>query len=633
MKKRYLKLSAKDWVGDRNFFGFLIGSVILVAVIISSCKDDGVGDHFFTFKDEMMGEYLLDRPEEYSEFYKLLDTTDVIGLLNAYGEYTCFAPNNSAMHNYYEQLGKNSLKDFPYDTLLKVAYDHIIKDAVMTSDKFYEGRIASLSMSQRYISVSFKSFPIIVVNDKSNILDLDVEVHNGVIHEIDKVLQPTNLTIMGAIENDSLFTMFYEALRLTKIEDKMRLVEDESYNIEDWEAVYKMETINGNLEELPKYRKYGYTVLMESDSTFKANGIKDIEDLKDLAASVYDDMYPEDAGIKDLTDPKNSLNRFIAYHCFNKQMGYRKFIIDYDEAHQIKTYDMFEYIETMCPNTLVEVRTDRATSRTNLFNYNNETGECIQIVSDNYDNDAINGVYHEIDGILVFNRTFAGQLASKRLRMESAGFFPEVTNNNMRGNGEVHRYVIPLGYFDRLTASDNTKFCYLNADDRYEDFQGDEFWLKGRYEFEIITPPVPAGTYEVRIGYQPTPWRGVAQIYFDEKPCGIPLDLTIVASDPSIGWKEPGSDSEDPEGFENDKMMRNRGWMKGPVSYRVVVHDYYPAVNARMSERSVRRILGIYTFDEMKNHKYGVKGYKVGEFMIDYLEFVPLEVIEFEGID
>ena len=61
---------------------------------------------------------------------------------------------------------------------------------------------------------------------------------------------------------------------------------------------------------------------------------------------------------------------------------------------------MYEYIETMCPNTLIEIKKERLTNRTNLINYSTETGKVIQITS-NYDKDAINGVYHEIDGMLV----------------------------------------------------------------------------------------------------------------------------------------------------------------------------------------------------------------------------------------
>ena len=33
---------------------------------------------------------------------------------------------------------------------------------------------------------------------------------------------------------------------------------------------------------------------------------------------------------------------------------------------------------------------------------------------------------------------------------------------------------------------------------------------------------------------------------------------------------QPGTDPADPDGYENDKMMRNRGYMKGPASFKVI---------------------------------------------------------------
>jgi hypothetical protein len=153
------------------------------------------------------------------------------------------------------------------------------------------------------------------------------------------------------------------------------------------------------------------------------------------------------------------------------------------------------------------------------------------------------------------------------------------------------------------------------------------------YDFTMETPPIPAGTYEVRFSYQPTGGRGAAQLYWDGVPCGIPLDLRILANDPLIGYVEPGTDAEDPSGFENDKMMRNRGYMKGPNTYLDVLGVWYGKKIARQSSQSLRRILGTYTFTKSATHLFSVKAVREGQFMMDFLEFVPVEMIENEGID
>lgn len=609
--------------------------VMLAATALPACDSDDV-DNFYTFTGEMMGEYMQARPELYSEFTMLLDTTEVIGLLNAYGEYTCFAPTNEAVMAFYKSQGRTSAKDFPMDTLVKIVYDHIIRGFEVSTDDFVEGRLAQLTMNDRYVSVSFASFSsgdaTIRVNKTSSIIETDIEVHNGIIHSVAEVLKPTEKTIVEALAEDPQFTLFNEAFRATDLFKKLLLTEDLTYDPDDDD--YELSENNGNEEVIPPSRKYGFTALLESDSTYAANGINNLADMEAYAKVIYDDVYPEDQSITDITNPKNSLNRFVAYHLINKQLGFTKFIIDYDKTdHSIKTYDMFEYIETMCPHTMMEVRTLRTSNQTNLFNYINATGEHIEIVSNNYDNDATNGVYHEINNILTYNREFAGELSSKRLRLEAASFFPEFTNNNMRGSGVVTPWYIPQGYCDRLEISEGTNVFYLNADDRYEDFQGDEIFLRGTYEFTITTPSIPAGTYEVRFAFQPTGGRGRAQLYWDGIPTGIPVDLRINADDPAIGFEVPGTNLSDPLGYENDKMMRNRGFMKGPASYRSVNKVWYPAPTARTSNRSVRKILGIYTFDEPSEHTFKVKAAEYGQFMMDYLEFVPLELIEKEGID
>jgi len=631
-------------------------SIILFATImfmLPACNSDDVGDNFYTFTGETVGQYIKNRPEKYSEFTHLLDTTGVMGLLNAYGDYTCFLPDNDAMIRFYQSRGKNSLSAFPVNELKKVAYDHIIKDFAITTEDFVEGFLNKQTMSGRYVDIGISSDEtglVYTVNTNSKITEKDIEAHNGVIHAINEVVSPTDNTLVEAISKDQKFSLFFEALQATGLDVNLSLIKDETYtpdpeyvNRENLGEIYNYAKVR-----VPRDRKYGFTALMESNETFAANGINNLDDMKSYAKQVYNSMYPEDASITDITDRKNSLNRFIAYHLLNKKIPMRLFVEKYDntgmnyestgESHSIKVVDMFEYLETLCPNTLMEVRTLRTTNEYNIFNMIPESGKAIRL-TDNFDNDALNGVYHEIDNILVYNANVERMLSTKRMRMDVSSFFPEFVNNNIRiGNSHIggglysEHWIIQNGFVDRIKASATTSVRYFNADDRFDDYQGDELWLAGLYDFEITTITIPPGTYEVRFGYQPTALRGVAQLYWDGIPTGIPLDLRLSASNPNIGYQTPGTDARDPEGFENDKAMRNRGYMKGPASYTVVAEWWYQGPSARMEDQVLRRILGIYTFDKYSTHTFSVKAVKSGEFMFDYLEFVPIEVLEYEDI-
>lgn len=629
---------------------FVFAAMVL---LLSACNSDDVGENYYTFTGETVGQYIQNRPDTYSEFTKVLEESKVMGLLNAYGEYTCFLPDNEAMIRFYKSKGKNSADDFTVEELKKIAYDHIIKDFEITSDDFVEGFLNKQTMSGRYVDIGISSDGnalIYTVNTNSTITERDIEAHNGVIHRINEAVSPTENTLVEAIGNDEKFSLFYEALRATGLDRDISLIKDESYvPPQEWVDRENARTIyNYAWQRVPRERKYGFTALLESNETYAQHGIHNLDDLKAYAKEVYDEMYPEDASVTDITDKRNSLNRFVAYHLLVKKLPMRLMIEKYDntgmnyestgETHSVKVVDMFEYVETLCPNTLLEIRTYRPTNEYNILNMIPETGQAIRL-TDDFDNDAINGVYHEIDGILVFNGDVERMLSTKRLRMDVSSFFPEFVNNNIRiGNSLIggglfsERYYIPNGYCDRIRASSTTDVHYFNADDRFCDYQGDEMHLVGLYDFDITTVTIPPGTYEVRFGYQPTGLRGVAQLYWDGVPTGIPLDLRLSANDPDIGYEYPGTDARDPEGYENDKAMRNRGYMKGPASFKVIAEWWYSGASARMEEQALRRILGIYTFHEWSTHTISIKAVKSGEFMFDYLEFVPLEVLEYEDI-
>jgi uncharacterized surface protein with fasciclin (FAS1) repeats len=616
----------------------------------------------YTFKDKMMGQFLKDSTN-FSEFATLLDTTKVMSLLNTYGAYTCFAPNNEAMKEFYLLKGKKSLKDFKLDSLKLIAFDHIISGRVIMKSNFVIGRMSDLTMSDRYVSISYTD-GVTYINDNSQLMQSNILVHNGVIHCIDKVLNPTRLGISEVIRKDSTFTLFYDALVLTGLVDSIQKTKDEKYDPTLYES-FTMENVPGKgdyRQQAPVSRKYGYTLLMEGNNTFKANNIHNIEDLKKAAAAVYDEMYPEDKNITEPTDRRNSLNRFIAYHIINKQLSFAQFINAYDVTNcMVTTLDKFEYVEPMLPNTLIEVKTEGSgsfattgvPSRNTLLNYStqrhdNKTGSdihCIQIVKANCDRPGLNGVYHEIDGMLFYDKVENDELSSKRLRFDAASFFPELTNNNMRsipmgtvnGAKKCTLFLLPKGYVDRISSSEQTQAGYLSPNDGYRNYQGDEFYLRvisgsgNLYKFSIVTPPVPKGTYEVRFGFRSNGNRGVAQLKFDRIPCGVPLNLMIDPSaDPNIGWVLPGSDKSDLLGYANDKAIHNKGYMKGPACFTSGQHN---GITGRMDPTCVRKVLGIYQFNTASTHILSVDGLSSGEFMFDFLEFIPTSAIETEDVN
>lgn len=628
----------------RHFFKkTLFVNLILCMGLLSSCNSDDVGGNLYTFQSQLLGQY-LESDTTLSEFSNLIEKVQIKGLLNSYGSYTCFVPTNQAMRNYYRLKGKRTLEEFSEDSLKQMAYDHLINGSTVMAIDFRKGVLPVLSMSDRSILITFDQSETFI-NKSSKIIQKDILVHNGVIHVLDKNLEPVRDGIVSVVAKDTLFSIFNSALVATGLVDSLLLTVDESYNLTSTRISELEAAVNTTIaseRHAPTSRKYGYTLLMESDKTMNENGITDLESLKQYAKSIYDVLYPADATIEDVTNRSNSLNRFVAYHLIDKQISYTRFINDYYTAHMSKVVDMYEYIETMCPNTLLEVKFDRISQTGNRFNTNTETGKYIGINPSNYDNQAVNGYYHELDDMLTYNIDFHNEISSKRLRFDMASIFPELTNNNMRGRPSdnaalLYRNALPKGYLDKLDCTEQTVVCYSNAHDKLMNYQGDEVFLvvqNGKlYDFTLTTPPVPAGTYEVRFGYQSNGRRGVAQFYFDGVPSGVPVNLNTLGSNAQIGYIIPGSDADDPFGFQNDKMMRNRGYMKGPNSFKSVVESWYAGSSARHNGSNLRKILGIYTFLKDGPHQILVKGLSGGQFQIDFLEFVPTSILENEDIN
>jgi len=645
-------------ITKKLFSGFII--IICISFSLQSCLHEDYPDNYVTETEELVGEYLENNPGQFSEFSHMLDTTAVMGLLKAYGLYTCFAPTNDAIKEYFEEEGK-TLSDFSLEDIKIFCYNHIVKgDTIRTMD-FTDGALSSLSMSERFLSISYSSnSPTIFVNGKSPILEKDIVRHNGIIHVIGKVITSSKIMLADKFAEDSTFSIYSKALQITGIANTINTTPNID---EDFDPNYHQWTIGSHTipEEYPTSRKIGFTIIAPSDESLASytecptvpEGVKSLSDLEKVAKYYYSKVYPEDASVTDYKDSRNYLNRFISYHCIKKTLLSSRFIKDFDTPHMFKTYDMFEYIETMLENALLEVQLGRdyivSNSEFGLINSMGDPSKAVLFTNNTNkpDGGALNGYYHEITKPVIYSNDIIADISSKRLRLEASSFFPEVATNNMRGNnpsaiayvvGKSHAYLMPRGYLEGFEGSENTRLTYIGACEQYEDFQGDELFLTGTYNFTLTTLPIPAGTYEVRMGYQPTPYRGIAQLYWDSVPCGIPLNLSLLATDPEIGFVAPGTSSDDPDGFENDKMMHNRGYLKGASSYHCSsTSSSYTAKTARLSSNSLRRILGTFTFTETKKHKFTVISLgstsNSTQFMLDYLEFCPTELLETEGID
>ncbi|MDL2222619.1 fasciclin domain-containing protein [Bacteroidales bacterium OttesenSCG-928-M11] len=587
-----------------------------------SCFDENYGE-YVTFEEYQIASFLDADPDTYSEFSALLSAAGITDLLNAYGNYTCFAPTNEAVRAYYSE-NDISFDKLTTDDAKKIVYSHIISKKY-TTDDFPWGTIPSANMNDRYIQIaidttnsSSETGTIITVNKVSTILIKDQEVHNGIVHTVDKVLEVSDTQLPDIINTDESISIFAEALFATELSESLRLMINDNYTYQGTIISLSTHKTNSPLET-PTSCNYGYTAFVESDEVFNAAGIYNLDDLIAYAAEVYDAIYPEDKDISDITNPKNSLNRFMAYHLVDRMQDVNEFIPASFSDYYAPNTTIYEYIETMCPNTVLEISTG------NIINKRLDSGKGINI-------DAMasvaseNGVFHKIDAILTYEDV-EDKVLNKRMRVDVASFLSEMNTNKLRQ--DFAGYIIPNNYFKNLSYTEATQCQYIGSKG-WCDHQADEFLFVGKYDFSLETFPIPPGTYEVRIGYTANSQRGVAQIYFDGEPCGIPLDMTILSTDARIGAVKDADTDDD--GVENDKMMRNRGYLKGPTG----VYFPSPQTPMRANAQSLRRIITTKVLDTTKSHTIRIKSVEditSREFHLDYVEFVPSSVWDKEGRD
>ncbi|GHU64094.1 hypothetical protein FACS1894123_08220 [Bacteroidia bacterium] len=592
---------------------------VLVCVLSLTCSDDVKDQFYTTFEEELITSYLEKNPERYSDFLELLKASGVANLLNAYGTYTCFAPTNEAVQAYYaerntsfDQLTPTEARDLVYNHILPVTLNSI---------DFPQGVVSTANLSEKFLNISYTivdSVKAIIINDRSRVVVIDQDVHNGVIHTVDAVILSSKIQLPEIIQYAERFNLFTEALFATGLSDSLRLMDDKNYVPGTITSAY-----SGKKFITPPYLKRGYTAFVESDSVYALNGINNLNDLKQYAATVYDEMYPADKNITDITNRKNSLNRFVAYHLMNKIQASNEFMTEERYKAFIPNTVVQQYNEMMCPNTLMEITTPG-----NLINKRKDNS-AVGLLTTNHE--AMNGIFHEIDGIMTYDRGVEDDVLNKKLRIDIATMMPELITNKLRAKfvGDVDRYMIPQGYFANMSYTDETQVHYFGCK-CWTNYDLDELLLSGKYDFTLRIPPIPPGRYEIRIGYIQEGGRGVAQVYFDGQPCGIPLNMSIGSSDPKIGYLQDNATPDN--GVENDKMMRNRGYIKGPTSIYVLDQSGI----ARDQQKSIRRILTTQTFSEASPHTLRVKSVEERtdrQYHLDYMEFVPSSYLEKEGRD
>jgi len=589
---------------------------------------------------------------DYSYFIAILQKAELWGQMRTYGTYTCFAPNDSAIQAYIDDRREEAPNDSvravfqSLETVLQnrklcdtIARTHLFNSTMFSSELSGSGVLEAPNFLDRFMSYTTFADTVPVydtdgsivktpdgrdsttvlmkylLNQQSVITAKDDTVENGVVHKIDKVLRSSNDFLPELMKMNPDISIFTAAIFQTGLKDTLRKYYDFTYPEVDYEwtiqafrdgnAIHSHGTSSEtDFEFLPEKREFKFTVFIVNDSILETDyNIHNLDELRAYAET----LYPEGAGLDD-TNRNSSLNKLLSYHILPCWLSYKQFNPSQEDI--VKNYrdkeavDIEDYFETTLPHSIMRISS--AYQGDNLMGiYINRKGTIknknlvapgIKICDGQqgeykgYSTLCVNGEYHYINKLLVYDDFTRNTALQCRMRIMASTLSPDFINSGARGRlntnsakGVVYKFL--PGYCTNFEWVDGqTEFYVRDRHKEFDTFNGEELTIMKSYDIAFKLPPVPSdGNYEIRVWNYYVADRGIVQYYFHEfepyndkldswrnwdwTPEGIPIDLRIKGSDARIGWVSDSDLGDEAAIATNERSMRNHGYMKAMDSY------------------------------------------------------------------
>ena len=349
-------------------------------VCLWSCKENIDTSARYVFTEETILSYLEKHPT-YSEYVDILrqvnvsklSNSKISQLLSARGVYTVFAPTNEAIHKYLEFLVEEGLIAEPswdaftnqhkLDSIRQVivfnsiidsgdelnAYFYTTDFPEKSGDEFSLGTLNDKKLSVKYVDNSPDSIYIngdCPVNSKER----DILNINGIIHQMEKVIAPKDITAASYIqqcldERTEGFLACFRVIQACGLLDTLSKVRDDKY-----EELYQAGLIpdligmqvaygfaEGDIGYAPRHRLYGFTIFAEPDDFWRGEGIdpQDPDLLKKITQWILDNhQYSEEDKFttdENYMSENNLLYQWITYHILPMRIPRGKLVFHINE--------------------------------------------------------------------------------------------------------------------------------------------------------------------------------------------------------------------------------------------------------------------------------------------------------------
>ena len=275
--------------------------IIYATLLLLACTEEIDKSNRYTFTGETVADFMLNRSEKYSHMITLMERAGLFGLLQTYGQYTLFLPDNDAVEKFVAEQDSiyHATKDSdnpvwtgvisPFveelsDSMANlIARMHLIENRNYHTADMGEGALGKWNFNDRALSVSYKVVDerfYIMLNNSAAIIDADNQVENGIVHIIDRPIDPKFNTITSHISEYTYFSIFNQAIAATGFTERVSQTVDLSY---DYRKVNKID----KYWRIPEHCYIKFTAFIEPDEVFHANGIYTLDDLKTFAEKWY----------------------------------------------------------------------------------------------------------------------------------------------------------------------------------------------------------------------------------------------------------------------------------------------------------------------------------------------------------
>ncbi|MGL5683759.1 MAG: fasciclin domain-containing protein [Marinifilaceae bacterium] len=469
---------------------YITYTILFSLLSFLGCESASSDESFAKEEGMTIGDY-LESNRDFSLWTSLLKSAKLFDALTVRNTFTCFVPTNATVDAYAKELNLASLDEMKPADLIHLLKYHVIEGTQYQRIQMKNGKLADTTASGDYLISKYSGDLNVVINDRASLVGTEIKTSNGLIHIVDKCLDPITESVKDIVATESRYSLFNELVQITGV--------DTAYMQNIYNAL-------GN--------KYYVTLFVVSNDVFKSEEIESVEDLIERFSPHRDDY----------TNKQNPLNKYAAYHLISGMQSFSD-LADFEQGPRVKN------IATLAKGELITVQDNGTFS----INYDEESDQPILTFGKtNYNIMARNGMIHEVTGIMPI---YSPKPVSFKLELTDGSYFPEFTGlewyrkGSSSGQGKTNNLTMEAFPFIRYeTIPENTGRIW---------YETRSTWTGGYFDnadvlaancgpvgwWEMDLPAIIKGKYKVKMQIHKAVSRGVWQLSVNGVKVGAPIQF------------------------------------------------------------------------------------------------------------